>query len=126
MFRAGQVNPYDEIVAKATDENQTSENWEILLNLCDKVSEEGEQGARNVIAALLKRLTHRNANVQLYSLSVAEALSKNCDLTVHREIASKAFTQGLEKLATDRNGHEKVKKRVLLLVKMWAGEFAYD
>jgi signal transducing adaptor molecule len=65
MFRGGQVNPYDDIVGecgaraescgvsnesyaysvvKATDENQTSENWEILLNLCDKVSEEGEQG----------------------------------------------------------------------------------
>ncbi|KAG8750830.1 ESCRT-0 subunit protein hse1, partial [Ceratobasidium sp. 423] len=126
MFRGGQVNPYDDIIAKATDENQTSENWEILLNLCDKVSEEGEQGARNVTAALLKRLTHRNANVQLYSLSVAEALSKNCDITVHREIASKAFTQGLEKLATDRNGHDKVKKRTLALIKMWAGDLAYD
>lgn len=32
------------IAVKATDENQTSENWEILLNLCDKVGEEGEQG----------------------------------------------------------------------------------
>ncbi|KAG8784683.1 ESCRT-0 subunit protein hse1 [Ceratobasidium sp. 428] len=126
MFRGGQVNPYDDIVVKATDENQTSENWEILLNLCDKVAEEGEQGARNVIAALLKRLTHRNANVQLYALSVAEALSKNCDITVHREMASKAFTQGLEKLATDRNGHDKVKKRTLGLIKLWAGEFAHD
>ncbi|KAG9077925.1 ESCRT-0 subunit protein hse1, partial [Ceratobasidium sp. 370] len=126
MFRGGQVNPYDDIIVKATDENQTSENWEILINLCDKVSEDGEQGARNVIAALLKRLTHRNANVQLYALSVAEALSKNCDITVHREMASKAFTQGLEKLATDRNGHEKVKKRTLGLIKLWAGEFARD
>ncbi|KAF8598303.1 hypothetical protein BDV93DRAFT_451284 [Ceratobasidium sp. AG-I] len=126
MFRGGAVNPYDDIVVKATDENQTSENWEILLNLCDKVGEEGEQGARNVIAALLKRLTHRNANVQLYALSVAEALSKNCDITVHREMASKAFTQGLEKLATDRNGHDKVKKRTLALIKLWTGEFAHD
>ncbi|KAG8696892.1 ESCRT-0 subunit protein hse1 [Ceratobasidium sp. 394] len=126
MFRGGQVNPYDDIVVKATDENQTSENWEILINLCDKVSEDGEQGARNVIAALLKRLTHRNANVQLYALSVAEALSKNCDITVHREMASKAFTQGLANLATDRNGHERVKKRTLGLIKLWAGEFAHD
>ena len=58
--------------------------------------------ARNVIAALLKRLAHRNANVQLYSLALAEALSKNCGIEVHREIASRAFTQGLEKLVTDR------------------------
>jgi hypothetical protein len=30
--------------AKATDETLTSENWEIILNLCDKVQDEGEQG----------------------------------------------------------------------------------
>lgn len=29
---------------KATDEAMTSENWEIILNLCDKVLDEGEQG----------------------------------------------------------------------------------
>lgn len=63
MFRGGQTNPYDDIVgtyallplsaarltkriwsAKATDENLTSENWEVILALCDKIVEEGEQG----------------------------------------------------------------------------------
>lgn len=58
--------------------------------------------AREVIAAILKRLTHRNANVQLYTLTLAESLSKNCGLSLHRELASKAFTAGLEKLITDR------------------------
>ncbi|KAG8752532.1 ESCRT-0 subunit protein hse1 [Serendipita sp. 396] len=125
MFR-GATNPYEEIVVKATDENQTSENWEIILNLCDKVAEEGEQGARNVTAAVLKRLTHRNANVQIYSLAVAEALSKNCGIEVHREIASRAFTQGLEKLVTDRTGHDKVKKKALSLIDGWEKEWAND
>jgi hypothetical protein len=32
------------VKAKATDETLTSENWEIILNLCDKVQDEGEQG----------------------------------------------------------------------------------
>lgn len=58
--------------------------------------------AHNVIAALLKRLAHRNPNVQLYALSLSESLSKNCDIQLHREIASRAFTQGLEKLIVDR------------------------
>lgn len=58
--------------------------------------------ARNVVAAVLKRLAHRNPNVQLYSLILAEALSKNCGLEVNREIASRSFTQGLERLVTDR------------------------
>lgn len=107
---------------KTTDENLTDENWELILNLCDKVQDEGEQGcvyclshqkeplddvshsARNVVAAVLKRLTHRIPNVQLYALSLAESLSKNCGVELHRELASKAFTQGLEKLITDRVG----------------------
>ncbi|OSD05264.1 hypothetical protein PYCCODRAFT_1405847 [Trametes coccinea BRFM310] len=126
MFRAGQPNTYDEIVAKTTDENLTGENWELILNLCDKVQEEGEQGARNVLAAAIKRLAHRNPNVQLYTLTLVEALSKNCGVEVHREIASRAFTQCLEKLVTDRTTHDKVRKRVLNLVAVWTAEFEKD
>jgi L-lysine 2,3-aminomutase len=66
MFKGTQANPYDDIVGmsidtecalfcrlcssilqrtgKATDETLTSENWELILNLCDKVQDEGEQG----------------------------------------------------------------------------------
>ncbi|KAH7922334.1 hypothetical protein BV22DRAFT_1197529 [Leucogyrophana mollusca] len=126
MFRGGQANPYDDVVAKATDENLTGENWEVILNLCDKVQDEGEQGARNVIAALLKRMTHRSPNVQLYSLSLAESLSKNCGVELHRELASRAFTQALEKLITDRTTHDKVKRRALGLIAMWTAEFEND
>jgi hypothetical protein len=35
-------------------------------------------------------------------LSLAESLSKNLGIEIHRELASRAFTQGLEKLITDR------------------------
>jgi VHS domain len=58
--------------------------------------------ARNVISAVLKRLAHRNPNVQLYSLTLTESLSKNCGKELHTEIASRAFTQTLERLITDR------------------------
>lgn len=75
------------------------------------------------MASLLKRLSHRNPNVQLYTLSLTDALSKNVGLTVNREIASRAFTGGLEKLVGDRNTHEKVKKRVLALIKEWTEEW---
>ncbi|KAH8111081.1 hypothetical protein DFH11DRAFT_1513501 [Phellopilus nigrolimitatus] len=126
MFRGGQPNPYDDIVAKTTDENLTSENWELILNLCDKVVEEGEQGARNVIAAALKRLAHRNPNVQLYTLALVEALSKNCGVELHREIASRSFTQGLERIINDRTTHDKVKRKALSLILMWTNDFDSD
>ncbi|KAK7041575.1 hypothetical protein VNI00_009162 [Paramarasmius palmivorus] len=126
MFGGGSSTPYDDIVTKTTDENLTTENWELILNLCDKVQDEGETGARDVIASILKRLAHRNPNVQLYALSLVEALGKNCGIEVHREIASRAFTQGLEKLITDRNTHDKVRRRALGLIAMWTTEFEND
>lgn len=42
MFKA--ANPYDDTVTKATAETLTSENWEANLEVCDKVSNEGETG----------------------------------------------------------------------------------
>ncbi len=33
------------LAAKTTDENLTAENWELILTLCDKVVDEGEQGS---------------------------------------------------------------------------------
>ncbi|KAH9479893.1 Class E vacuolar protein-sorting machinery protein HSE1 [Psilocybe cubensis] len=126
MFGGGSSTEYDDIVSKTTDENLTSENWELILNLCDKVQDEGQAGAHSCIAAVLKRLAHRNPNVQLYALSLTESLSKNLGIEIHRELASRAFTQGLERLITDRNTHEKVRRRALGLIAMWAAEFEKD
>ena len=66
---------------------------------------------------------HRNANVQLYALTLADAVAKNCGLTAHQEIASRSFTQTLARICLDRNTHATVKKRCYALVKEWAGEF---
>ncbi|KAI9738821.1 MAG: ESCRT-0 subunit protein hse1, partial [Cirrosporium novae-zelandiae] len=68
MFRA-QQNVFDDVVAKATDENLTSENWEYILDVCDKVAAE-DTGAKDAVSSMIKRLGHRNANVQLYTLEV--------------------------------------------------------
>lgn len=61
----------EEAVTRATDENLTSENWELILAVCDKVDADNEDGARNAVTAIQKRLGHRNATVQLHSLSVS-------------------------------------------------------
>ncbi len=44
------------------------------MEVCDKVS--GDQnGAKEAVQSLIKRLAHRNANVQLYTLEVCRGLS---------------------------------------------------
>ncbi|GAA5827009.1 hypothetical protein JCM5353_008884 [Sporobolomyces roseus] len=115
-------NPYDEIIAKATDEKQTEMNWEIALSVWDKVNEDGETGARNSVNSLTKRLTHRSANVQLFSLTLAGALVNNCGASLHREISGKSFTQALTRLINDRTTHESVKKEALKSIEEWVKE----
>ena len=89
MFRA--PNPFEELVNKATDENLTTENWELNLELCDRLASNDESDARKCIAAIQKRVVHRNANVQLYAITLTDTLSKNCGDAIHHEIASRCL-----------------------------------
>ncbi|KAK0654238.1 Class E vacuolar protein-sorting machinery protein HSE1 [Lasiodiplodia hormozganensis] len=124
MFRA-QANQFDDVVVRATDENLTSENWEFILDVCDKVGA-SDSGAKDVVAALIKRLAHRNANVQLYTLELANALSQNCGLKIHKELASRSFTDALLRLANDRNTHQQVKAKILERMGEWTEMFSKD
>jgi len=125
MFRAAATGPYDEAVAKATDENLTSEDWGAIIEVCDKVSSDAN-GPKEVVQSLIKRLAHRNANVQLYTLELAHAICQNCGKPVHREVSSRAFTDALLKLANDRNTHTQVKAKILEKMKDWTDMFKED
>ncbi|WVN87815.1 uncharacterized protein L203_103010 [Cryptococcus depauperatus CBS 7841] len=122
MFLAT-ANPYDELVAKATDENLASEDWALNMELCDKVSGEGQNGARQAVASLQKRLAHRNPNVQLYALELANSLAQNCDKNLLGELSSRNWTSALDRLINDRATALPVKKKSLRFVKAWAEQF---
>ncbi|KXX73197.1 Class E vacuolar protein-sorting machinery protein HSE1 [Madurella mycetomatis] len=125
MFRAAAAGPYDEAINKATDENLTSEDWGAIMEVCDRVATDSN-GAKDAVQSMIKRLAHRNANVQLYTLEVANALSQNCGKSMHREISSRAFTDALLKLANDRNTHNQVKAKILERMKEWTDMFKSD
>ncbi|RSL63525.1 Class E vacuolar protein-sorting machinery protein HSE1 [Fusarium duplospermum] len=77
MFRASAAGPYDDAVIKATDESFTSEDWGAIIEVCDKVS--GDQnGPKEAVQSIIRRLAHRNANVQLYTLEVRYSLLPVC------------------------------------------------
>ncbi|KAI9769126.1 MAG: ESCRT-0 subunit protein hse1 [Geoglossum simile] len=124
MFRA-QQNAFDDVVAKATDENLTSENWEYIMDVCDKANSD-DNGARDAVASMIKRLAHRNANVQLYTLELANALSQNCGQKIHLELSSRSFTDALLRLANDRNTHQQVKAKILECMEDWTAMFSRD
>ncbi|KAK4133635.1 hypothetical protein BT67DRAFT_442559 [Trichocladium antarcticum] len=125
MFRAAAAGPYDEAINKSTDENLTSEDWGAIMEVCDRVTGD-PNGPKEAVQSLIKRLAHRNANVQLYTLEVANALSQNCGKAMHRELSSRAFTDALLKLANDRNTHNQVKAKILERMKDWTDMFKSD
>ena len=74
MFGGGSSNAYDEIVgpchnfanqsqifdlpfhvAKTTDENLTAENWELILNLCDKIQDEASSPSSTFLEVLVSK-----------------------------------------------------------------------
>jgi len=57
---------------------------------------------------------------------LANALSQNCGKPMHRELASRAFTEALLKLANDRNTHQQVKAKILERMKEWSDMFSKD
>jgi signal transducing adaptor molecule len=103
----------------------TSENWALILDVCDRVTT-SPSGPQSVTAALIKRLAHRNANVQLYTLELANALSQNCGAPLHRELSSRSFTDALLRLAADRNTHQQVKSKILERMQEWKDMFKGD
>ncbi|KAH7157680.1 hypothetical protein B0J13DRAFT_176316 [Dactylonectria estremocensis] len=95
------------------------------MEVCDKVTGD-PNGPKEVVQSMIKRLAHRNANVQLYTLELAHALSQNCGKPMWREISSRAFTDALHRLAGDRNTHSQVKPKVLERMKEWTEMFSED
>ncbi|KAI5778183.1 hypothetical protein EDC01DRAFT_719557 [Geopyxis carbonaria] len=125
MFR-GQQNQFDDVVVKATDENLTSENWEFMMDAWEKVNSSGDGGFKDAVAALIKRLAHRNANVQLYTIELANGFTQNCGPKMHQELASRAFTEALLRLASDRTTHQAVKAKILEKMAEWVAMFSSD
>lgn len=94
-------------------------------DVCDKVSS-SDTGAQQAVQAMIRRLAHRNANVQLYTLELANALSQNCGIKMHKELASRSFTEALLRLANDRNTHQQVKAKILERMSEWSDMFSRD
>lgn len=63
-------SPFDEIIEKATAETNTTENWALILDICDRIMQGGSRSAKDGLLSLKKRLNHRDPHVIMLSLSV--------------------------------------------------------
>ncbi|KAJ3415523.1 ESCRT-0 subunit protein hse1 [Chytridiales sp. JEL 0842] len=115
----------EDIINQATAETNTSDNWSLIIELCEQAGRT-ETTAREAIQALSRRVVHRNVNVVLFTLTVANALVQNCGKIVHQEISSRLFVDALVKQVANNTVHEIVRVRILELIQTWAETFKAD
>ncbi|KAG7311105.1 hypothetical protein JYU34_002079, partial [Plutella xylostella] len=130
----GNSSPYDEDVEKATSENNTSEQWGLIMELCDRVSAAlagaggaagGREAAREVLRAALRRLAHADPHVALQAATLLDALVSNCPRAFLLEVASRDFEAEFRRVVA--RAQPAVGQRLRALLRKWAeGEFRDD
>lgn len=113
-------------VLKATDAKLTSDNWQYILDVCDLVSEDPEDGGKEAMELVESRLSQSDANVILRTLSLITSLAENCGSRLQQLIASKDFTGKLYGLVKDRSVHVTVKTEVVSVVRQLSVSFKRD
>jgi len=117
-------SPFDQDVEKATDEKNMGENWEIILDVCDKVKATST-GSKDCLRSILKRLNHPNPHVAKQAVNLLDACVSNCNKPFHLELASREFEQELYKLV--KKLHPRVAAQLKQCIKKWAeGDFKTD
>ncbi|XP_034945376.1 signal transducing adapter molecule 2 [Chelonus insularis] len=112
-------SPFDTDVEKATSEKNTSEDWALILEICDAVGN-SPQKAKECLKAIVKRLNAQDPHIVIQAITLLDACSSNCGKNFHLEIASREFEGELKKLLT-RN-QQKIVDKTKSLLKKWAEE----
>ncbi|GMR32050.1 hypothetical protein PMAYCL1PPCAC_02245, partial [Pristionchus mayeri] len=109
-------SPMDEVMEKATAEHQTTENWELILHICDAIKTDIKY-IKPAIISIKKRLNHRDPHVVILALSVLDSCWANCGAPFRREISSREFINELESKC--RSSVRQVGEKTRLMIKKW-------
>ncbi|XP_046813245.1 signal transducing adapter molecule 1 isoform X2 [Vespa crabro] len=117
-------SPFDADVEKATNENNTSEDWEKILEICDRIGN-SSQNAKDCLRSIVKRLNSQDPHIVIQAITLLDACSSNCGKTFHLEIASRDFENDLKKMIN--HSQPKIVEKIKILLKKWAeGDFKTD
>ncbi|KAH8874757.1 TOM1-like protein 2 [Schistosoma japonicum] len=110
------------LTERATDSGQPSEDWALILEICDTVNET-DDGPKEAIRAIKKRLVTSAGkdNVSIwYTLTLLETLVKNCGKRFHSHVANKEFLHAFLKLLSPKNDPpQHLQTKVLYMLKCW-------
>lgn len=113
-------------ILRATDGTLRTDNWQYILDVCDRVREDPEDGGEEAMQVIEERLEQKDANVILRTLSLIVSLAENCGSRLKQLISSKHFTRELYALIESKSVHTTVKRETAKMVKQLASSFKDD
>ncbi|GBP20605.1 Signal transducing adapter molecule 1 [Eumeta japonica] len=118
------ASPFDQDVEKATSENNTAEEWGLIMEICDRAGA-SSTSAKDCLRSVLRRLAHPDPHVALQAITLLDACTSNCGKIFHLEVASRDFETEFRRLVS--RAQPAVAQRMRALLQKWAeGEFRSD
>ncbi|XP_050431727.1 signal transducing adapter molecule 1 [Adelges cooleyi] len=116
---------FDADVEKATSGTSTTEDWALIMEICDKVGA-SSVNSKDCYKSIVKRLNNQDPHVVLQAITLLDACINNCGKNFLLEVASRNFEQEFRKLLA-KNVQQKVAEKLKSVLKKWAeNEFKND